>query len=163
VGFAKAKHNNKTYELKRVRYDIYKDELEYDVAGSYFRLSDQITEFSCGDGTFRNGFANVESLTGRHFYQIVYDGNTKLLKRIVARVATEKLYGSASETKRFLKDEALFVQKNGTLTRLKKDKKAILELLADKQPALEAFVKEQKLKLNKEEDIVKILEKYDGL
>ncbi len=163
VGFAKAKVNNKIHELKRVRYNIYKDELEYDVAGSYFRLSDQITEFSCGDGTFRNGFANIESLTDRNFYQIVYDGNTKLLKRIVARVATEKLYGSASETKRFLKDEALFVQKKGILTRLKKDKKAILELLADKQTALEAFVKEQKLKLNKEEDIVKILEKYDGL
>ncbi len=163
VGFAKAKHNNKTYELKRVRYDIYKDELEYDVAGSYFRLSDQITEFSCGDGTFRNGFTNAEPLTIRSFYQILYDGKIKLLKRIAAQIATEKLYGSASETKRFLKEEALFIQKNGILTRIKKDKKTILEILSDKQPQIEAFIKEQKLKPTREEDIVKIIEKYDGL
>jgi hypothetical protein len=162
VGFAKAKHNNKMYELKRVRYDIYKDELEYDVAGKYFRLSDQITEFSCGEGTFRNGFPNIESLTGRQFYQVLYDGHIKLLKRISIRIATEKVYSSASETKRFLKDEALYILKNGLLNRLKKDKKAIVELLADKQPTIETFIKLHKLKTTNEKDMILILEKYES-
>ena len=41
-------------------------------------------------------------------------------------------------------------------------KKALLDVLGDKQTELEAFIKDQKLKLSKEEDVMKVLEKYEG-
>jgi hypothetical protein len=37
-----------------------------------------------------------------------------------------------------------------------------LEALGDKQAELEAFIKDQKLKLTKEEDVLKVIEKYEG-
>jgi hypothetical protein len=161
-GTVKAKHNGKTYELAKMRYDAYKDELEYEENEKAYRFSGEITEFATTDGVFRNGFPVFESLTARSFYQVVYDGKVKLLKRTVARVQTEKLYSSATQTKRFVKEEFLYLLKNGVFTRLKKDKKALLEALGEKQDELEAFIKDQKLKLSKEEDILRVLEKYEG-
>ncbi len=161
-GTVKAKHNGKTYELAKMRYDLYKDELEYEENQKPYRFGNEITEFVTNDGIFRNGFPVTESLTARTFYQVLYDGNVKLLKRNTVRIQTEKLYSSATQTKRFMKEDALFLFKNGTVTRLKKDKKALLEALGDKQADLEAFIKDQKLKLTKEEDVLKVIEKYEG-
>jgi hypothetical protein len=161
-GTVKAKHNGKTYELAKMRYDLYKDELEYEENQKPYRFGNEITEFVTNDGIFRNGFPGTESLTARTFYQVLYDGNVKLLKRNTVRIQTEKLYSSATQTKRFMKEDALYLFKNGTVTRLKKDKKALLEALGDKQADLEAFIKDQKLKITKEEDVLKVIEKYEG-
>jgi hypothetical protein len=161
-GTVRAKHNGKTYELAKMRYDAYKDELEYKENQKPYRFGSEITEFVTNDGIFRNGFPVYESLTARSFYQILYDGKVKLLKRTTARVQTEKLYSSATQTKRFIKEESLYLFKNGILTRLKKDKKSLLEALGEKQDELDAFIKDQKLKLSKEEDILRIIEKYEN-
>jgi hypothetical protein len=161
-GSVKAKNNGKTYELAKMRYDLYKDELEYEENQKPYRFSKEITEFSTNDGVFRSGFPAIEPMTDRNFYQVLYDGNVKLLKRTTVRIQTEKLYSSATQTKRFIKDDALYLFKNGTMTRLKKDKKALLEALGDKQAELETFIKEEKLKLSKEEDILRVVEKYES-
>lgn len=161
-GTVRAKHNGKTYELTKMRYDAYKDELEYEENQKPYRFGSEITEFVTNDGIFRNGFPIYESLTARSFYQILYDGKVKLLKRTTARVQTEKLYSSATQTKRFIKEESLYLFKNGILTRLKKDKKSLLEALGEKQDELDAFIKDQKLKLSKEEDILRVIEKYEN-
>ncbi|AEI48701.1 hypothetical protein Runsl_2289 [Runella slithyformis DSM 19594] len=161
-GSVKAKNNGKTYELAKMRYDLYKDELEYEENQKPYRFSKEITEFSTNDGVFRSGFPAIDPLTDRNFYQVLYDGNVKLLKHTSVRIQTEKLYGSATQTKRFMKDEALYLFKNGAITRLKKDKKTLLEALGDKQAELETFIKEQKLKLSKDEDILRVVEKYEA-
>ncbi len=161
-GTVKAKHNGKTYELAKMRYDAYKDELEYEENQKPYRFGGEITEFVTNDGIFRNSFPVYESLTARSFYQILYDGKIKLLKRTTARIQTEKLYSSATQTKRFIKEESLYLFKNGLLTRIKKDKKSLLEALGEKQDELDAFIKDQKLKLSKEEDILRLIEKYEN-
>ena len=161
-GNVKAKHNGKTYELAKMRYDTYKDELEYEENQKSYRFSSEITEFTTTSGVFRNKIPAYESLSGRNFYQVLYDGKVKLLKRTVTKIQTEKLYSSATTTKRFVKDEFLYLFKDGAITRLKKDKKALLEALSDKQADLEAFIKEQKIKFSKEEDFLRVLEKYEG-
>lgn len=160
-GMVKAKHNGKTYELAKMRYDTYKDELEYEENQKSYRFSSEITEFVTTDGVFRNNFPVYESLSGRNFYQVLSDGKVKLLKRIVTKIQTEKLYSSATTTKRFAKEEFLYLFKDGAIIRLKKDKKALLEALSDKQADLEAFIKEQKIKFSKEEDFLRVIERYE--
>ncbi len=160
VGFVKAP-NGKKYEFTRVRYDAYADELEYDQAGKHFRLGSEITAFSCGDGTFQNGFPAIENQTQRSFYQILFDGKVKFLKRIAVRIYTEKQYGSATELKKFMKEETYFLFKNNTISSFKKDKKTLFAVLGDKETLLDSFIKEQKLKLSKTEDVIKVLEKYE--
>lgn len=155
--------SGKLQQFARVRYDAFQDELEYDQAGKYFRLAPEISEFSCGDGTFRNGFPIIDNHTKDSFYQILYDGKTKVLKKIMIRVITEKAYGSATETKRFLKEEKLYLAINGMLQAVKGDKKATMLIFQDKKEALETFIKNQKLKLSSEDDLLKVAEKYDSL
>lgn len=162
-GTVKAKHNGKTYQLAKMKYDAYKDEVEYEENQKLYRFSKEITEFSTPSGLFRNGFSSIESFTPQSFYEVLHDGNLKLLKKHFIRIVTEKPYNSATETKRFTKEETLFLWKDNKMYRLKKDKKAILELLGSKQPEIEAFIKEQKLKLSKEEDILKVVEKFETL
>lgn len=162
VGLIRTK-SGKSQQLARVRYDAYQDELEYDQAGKYFRLASEISEFSCIDGTFRNGYSEIDNHTKNSFYQVLYDGKTKVLKKIAVRVIAEKPYGSATDVKRFLKEETLYLAINGELKAIKKDKKAILLVLIDKKDQLETFIKDQKLKLSNEDDILKVVEKYDTL
>ncbi len=161
-GSVKAKNNGKTYELAKMRYDLYKDELEYEENQKPYRFSSEITEFSTNDGIFRSGFPPTESLTARNFYQVLYDGNVKLLKRNTVRIQLEKLYSSATQTKRFMKESALYLLKNGSMIRLKKDKKSLLEALSDKQAQLETFINDEKLKMSKEEDILRVVERYEA-
>jgi len=57
--------------------------------------------------------------------------------------------------------KVLYLFKDGAIIRLKKDKKALLEALSDKQADLEAFIKEQKIKFSKEEDFLRVIERYE--
>ncbi|MEZ4900662.1 MAG: hypothetical protein R2822_02320 [Spirosomataceae bacterium] len=161
-GTVKAKHNGKVYEIAKMRYDVYKDEVEYEENQKPYRFGGEISEFVTNEGLFRNGFPASESLTERTFYQVLYDGRVKLLKRTMVRIQSEKLYNSATETKRFLKESVLYLLKDGTMTRLTKDKKSLLEAFGSKKAEIEQFIKTEKLKLSKEEDILQIVEKYEG-
>ena len=163
AGLIKAKSNGKTYEMPKMRYDAHKDEIEYDQVGKLFRFtSAEINEFSTGEGTFRAGFPAVGNLTPKNFYQVLYDGRVKLLKRVYLAIQTERLYNSATTTQRFVREDALYLFKNdGEMLKFKKDKSALLDAIGtEKQADLEAFIKQNKLKLTKEEDLVRILEKF---
>ncbi len=165
-GVVKAKSNRKNYDIPKLRYDAHKDELEYDQAGSLFRFSaENVAEFTLIEGTFRAGFPAVGSLTPKNFYQVLYDGEkNKLLKRIYVGIQTEKPYNSATIIKRFVKEESLYLLKNNVeMRRFKKDKKSFFEIITDKQPEMEAFMKEQKIKFSKEDDLIRLLEKYESI
>ena len=162
AGLIKAKSNGKTYEMPKMRYDAHKDEIEYDQVGKLFRFTaTEISEFSTGEGTFRAGFPAIGNLTPKNFYQVLYDGRVKLLKRIYLAIQTERPYNSATTTQRFVREDALYLLKNnGEILRFKKDINALLDALGtEKQTDLEAFIKVNKLKISKEEDLVRILEK----
>ena len=167
AGIVKARSNRKSYEIAKLRYDAHTDELEYDQAGKLFRFgAADVVEFSTGDGTFRSGFPAANGLLPKNFFQVLYDGEKiKLLKRIYVAIQIEKPYNSASTTKRFVKEEALYLLKdNAEMLRFKKDKKSLFEAIPnDKHAELEAFIKDQKLKLTKEEDVLRVLEKYGSI
>lgn len=162
-GTVVAKTNGKTYELAKMRYDIYKDEIEYEENQKPYRFANEITEFQLAGRVFRRNFPNIETYNARSFYEVLYDGKIKVLKHYLVKVQSEKPYNSATEIKRFVKDEYLFLMKDSKMIKLKRDKKAVLDLLADKQSDLENFIKSQKLKLSKEDDIIALVEHYEHL
>lgn len=155
----------KRYEYKKLKYDTYKDELEYEHAGALFRLSSEISGFELADGqgtVFRNGFPAVDRQTKNSFYEVLYDGTTPFLKRIRTIIQQEKPYNAATTTKRFTTDETFYLLRNGVLVRVKKDKKSILAQLEDQRPLLEKFIKDEDLNLSNTEDIERLLEQYDA-
>lgn len=151
----------------KMRYDAYKDELEYERDGKLYRLGPEIKGFSflTADDkyVFKNGFPAINNQSTNSFYQVLHDGTTKLLKRHEMKMREEREYNSATTTKRFFLVESLYVLKDGTMTYLKKnDKKGLLNLLSDERKLMEFAIKEQELNFKNELDIVKLLEEYDA-
>jgi hypothetical protein len=156
--------SGKKYEVARARYNAYQNELEYMQKDKPLVLSQELIEFTLRDGTYRRGFMPIDDLTDKQFYNVLYDGTkVKLLKRVSVIIQKEKPYNSATETKRFVKNETYYLSNQGKMTRLKKDKKSLLEALSDKKDGLEAFIKEQKLRFSNENELILAVEKYETL
>lgn len=167
TGIVKAVQNDKVFDGLKMRYDAYKDEVEYEKDGKMYRLGPEITAFTLPTGDalyeFRRGFPAVGSQTENSFYRVLSDGNTKVLKRYAMKMREEKPYNSATVTKRFDLDEQLYVLKNGTMYPVKtNDKKGIMKLVSDEKNLMNYVIKEEQLNFRTEDDIVKLLEEYDA-
>jgi len=167
TGIVKAVKNEKVFDGLKMRYDAYKDEVEYEKDGKMYRLGPEITAFTLPTGDalyeFRRGFPAVGGQTENSFYRVLSDGNTKLLKRYEMKMREEKPYNSATVTKRFDLDEQLYVLKNGTMYPVKtNDRKGIMKLLSDEKNLMNYVIKEEQLNFRTEDDIVKLLEEYDA-
>ncbi len=150
-----------------MRYDAYKDEVEYEKESKMYRLGSEITAFTLPTGDalyeFRSGFPAVGDQTEKSFYRVLADGNTKLLKRYEMKMREEKPYNSATVTKRFDLNEQLYVLKNGTMYPVKtNDRKGIMKLVNDEKNLMNYIIKEEQLNFSTEDDIVKLLEEYDA-
>jgi hypothetical protein len=160
--------NDKVIDGVKMKYDIYKDELEYENEGKLYRLgAKEIVEFVMPTGDalyiFRRGFPAVEDQSTSSFYRVLYDGNTKVLKRFETKMRKEKQYNSATAVNRFVPSETLYVLKDGKMHPIKKgDRKKLLSLLSDKRSLMEYNIKEQQLDLRSELDMVKLIEEYDA-
>ena len=167
TGIMKAVQNDKVFDGLKMRYDAYKDEVEYEKDGKMYRLGPEITAFTLPTGDalyeFRRGFPAVGSQTENSFYRVLSDGNTKVLKRYAMKMREEKPYNSATVTKRFDLNEQLYVLKNGTMYPVKtNDKKGIMKLVSDEKNLMNYVIKEEQLNFKTEDDIVKLLEEYDA-
>ncbi len=159
--------DNQVHDGVPIRYDAYKDELEYEKDGKHYRLGPEVMSFSIPTGDalyeFQRGFPAAGDLTENSFYQVLHDGNTKLLKHYGKRMREEKAYNSASATKRFDDSEQLFVLKGGKMNPVKKNgKKDLLALLSDEKNLMNYVIKEEQLDFKSEMDMVKLLEEYDA-
>ncbi|HEV7347447.1 hypothetical protein [Telluribacter sp.] len=160
--------NDKVVDGVKMKYDIFKDELEYENEGKLYRVgAKEIVEFVMPTGDalyiFRRGFPAVDDQTEASFYRVLHDGNTKMLKRFETRQREEKQYNSATRVNRFVPSENLYILKQGKMHPIKKgDKKKLISLLSDKRKLMEYNIKEQQLNLKSELDMVKVLEEYDA-
>ena len=167
TGIVKAVENDKVFDNLKMRYDAYKDEVEYEKDGKMYRLGPEITAFTLPTGDalyqFRRGFPAVGDQTASSFYRVLSDGNTKVLKRYEMKMRKEKPYNSATATQRFTLDEQLYVLKNGVMHPVKtNDKKGIMKLVSDEKNLMNYIIKEEQLNFRTEDDIVKLLEEYDA-
>ena len=72
---------------------------------------------------FRNGFNALDGHKESTFYEILSDGEIKLLKNIQLKRVDEPEIGSIYSTKKLVKVETYFVFNNGELKKVKRDKK----------------------------------------
>ncbi|KAA6440953.1 hypothetical protein FEM33_04605 [Dyadobacter flavalbus] len=146
-----------------LRYDLEKDEVEYKKGTSLFRIPAGITEFSIMTGsdlyTFKSGFPAVDGYTDKSFYRVLYDGNTKLLKKYTNPIHVEK----ASATREMDEGAKLYILKNEKLNPVKlNDKNSFLKLLPDEKNKLNYVIKEQQLEFGGDDDLITLLEEYDS-
>ena len=155
--------DEKFYDGVPLRYDIVKDEIEFKKDSSVFRIADGVKEFTIPSGIdlyiFRSGFPAGKGLTNKNFYRVVYDGQTKLLKRYKSQIKEEK----ASATRTLEPDAKLYIVKNDKLNEVSlKDKNSFLKLLSDEKNKMQYVIKEEQLEFGAEDDLAKLLEEYDS-
>lgn len=112
---------------------------------------------------FRNGFTSTNGNAAKTFYQVLSDGETPLLKRSFKKILENKPYGSATVVKTFEEIHNYYLVQQGKPLKIKKDKKAILELLSDYKSELEAFIKSNNLSFKSETDLIMLMTYYNSL
>ncbi len=145
-----------------VRYNSYKDEVEFQKEGKPLVLPKEEPfsriEISSPKSTMVLLQTNDE-LSG-YFFEIV-NGKNKLYKKVKTKFndAVPATNSYASDKAAFFKtlDPVYYIKTEKGFIKKPKKLKDILEVLPDKKESLEAFFKSNNIKLNKEEDLIKVV------
>ena len=57
----------------------------------------------------------------------------------------------------------MYLLKDGVMSRIKKDKSSLLNLLKDKEAALKKYIEDQKLNLKNEASLIELIKYYNSL
>lgn len=155
--------DDRVHDGVQLRYDYLKDEVEYKAGSGLYRVSSGVTEFTIPSGvelyTFRSGYPAVGSQTEKSFYRVLYDGNTKLLKKYTNPIKVEK----ASATREMDAGAKLYLLKDGKMNPVQlSNRNSFLKLLTDERNKLNYVIKEQQLDFAGEDDLIRLLEEYDS-
>ncbi|WP_439555214.1 hypothetical protein [Dyadobacter sp.] len=155
--------DDRVHDGIKIRYDVNKDELEYKADSGMYRVSGGIKEFNLPTGTdlytFRSGYPAVADQSEKSFYRLMYDGNTKLLKKYVKPIKVEK----ASATMQMDPSAKLYILKDGKMNLVDlKNRNSFLKLLTDEKNKMQYVIREQQLDFAGDDDLMKLLEEYDS-
>jgi hypothetical protein len=153
-----------------IKYNLYTDLLQVKVAEQEYQFNIDVWEFLLPDpqtkemALFRSGFSPVPGMSEKSFYQVLYDGRTKLLLKHKKLIGTELTSIPGVKAKVFEDQKTLFIlTASGKMDKIRKKNKEILDLLEGKREELKKMVTSNKLKLVNDEEIIKVLEYYDSL
>jgi hypothetical protein len=116
-----------------------------------------------GIAIFRNGFGLIDDLSGAAFYQVLYDGKTKLLKHISASKSECYNYGGIYK-QCFKASERFYIQKSdGSLLRVDTNKELIWGVFGASQNQVKTYTSQNKLRIKRWPDVCKILQYFDSI
>ena len=155
------------FENILLKYNGYDDAIEYKHPnGTILQLAnpENFIEFKIGDDLYI--YYNNDSKLLKGYYQVLEDGKFVLLvKHVVALLDAEapKAYEDAKPAKFLPKPDSYFVLfGNSEMTEIN-HKKELLNLMIDQKDKISAFIKKNKLKTKKEDDLKQIVAYYNGL
>jgi len=159
-------------EIFSIRYNAYQDEMEVRKNGQEYSLPKTFDNTI----TFINSkkeYAVFEYVAGNSskngFFVVLFKGNKvslilkekiKLLDEVKPNTGYEKY---KPPTLKREKDKLFLAYKNNTTTKLPSKKKDFFNLFSTNSKVVEAYVKENKLGIKNQEDLIKIFQFYSSL
>ena len=117
--------------------------------------------------TFRNGFKATDgSLSKYSLVQVLYDGNTKLVKYYNTKhiEGRQPDYSTGLIVDKFITDVQFYLMNSSNeLEPVKLKKKDILKVLDSNKDKIENYADESNLSFKKEENLIQILSHYDQI
>jgi len=115
--------------------------------------------------TFISGIDGIEKYMVSNFFLAHY--NSKKIKLITKHYAVLQnvpgaTYGSKTQEYIYAKDEILYIHKDSKGIAVRKNKKSIVEALGGDKKMWEEYIKNNKLDMKKEEDIIALLKFYES-
>jgi hypothetical protein len=153
-----------------IKYNLYTDLLVVKVDAQEYQFNIDVLEFliynqePAESVLFRSGYSPVPGITEKSFYQVLYDGKTKLLLKH-KKIITEELTSTPGVKAKVYEDRPVYyiLTTAGKMEKIKKKGDSILNILADKKKELSKLAEANKLKLTVDADLVKLLEYYDQI
>ena len=135
--------------------------------GELMSVSPPAVAFSISDNNvsrlFKLGYAPTSTTDIHSFFEILVDGKIQFLKRNKKGISENKEY-SGNVVKSITDDIRYYmVIQNNIPIQVKLDQKSILPLLIDKESEVMVYLKDSKLNLKKQEDIIKLIYYYNTL
>jgi hypothetical protein len=112
---------------------------------------------------FQCGFPPIDNQNRISFYQILLNGKASLLKSVYKAIQERNNDMSGERYKEFATYENMYLLKDGTMTRIKKDKSSLLVLFQDKKEAIAKYMDDQKLNLKNEAHLKALVQYYNTL
>jgi hypothetical protein len=133
-------------------------------AGNVVKIS--LINFDGKDNTttvFKCGYPAIGKQTNNYYYQVLADGKIALLKKLYKTIETFKNDLSGEKRREFVEGTRIFVFVAGEIKEVKNDKGFILDLMNDKQAAIEKYLDLNKINFKKTADLEKLIGYYNGL
>jgi hypothetical protein len=112
---------------------------------------------------FQCGFPPIDNQNRISFYQILFNGKTSLLKSVYKSIQERNNDMSGERFKEFATYENMYLLKDGTMVRIKKDKSSIIALFQDQNQVIKKYIEDQKLNLKNEAHLIDLVKYYNTL
>ncbi len=161
--------DSNAYRGVLLRLNIYANQMEFkNKDGQILEILDpqKYDRFVIGKQAYRYANYAEGNRTIRGYLQILSDGPVILYKKLRINFQEEQkpaAYKDAQPPKFITMAPEFYLSVNGGLAEKVKSQKQVLELLKDHDPGLAAFVKQEKLNFNKEEELIKAVEHCNNL
>ena len=167
-GSVRLANGNSYKENLFLKYNIKQDELYFKGKNDEtLAFVDPVVEFTIDYKLdhlhYKNGFNGINGFTNTTFFQVLADGNVQLLKKITKTILEDRPYNSPTVNKVFADVEQYFLIVGGKPVTIKKDKKAILAAIGNKQAELETYIKANNLNVKNDNDAAKLVIYYNSL
>ncbi|WP_326981903.1 hypothetical protein VUJ46_16940 [Chryseobacterium sp. MYb264] len=151
-----------THESVPVRYNSLKDEIEFQKDGKTMVLPNEETFSKIDIVSPKSVLVRLDThddLTG-YFFELV-NGKNALYKKIKTKfidvVPATNSYATDRPASFKTLDPVYYIAINEKFVKKPKNEKEIIALIPEKKDAISQFVKSNKIKFNKEEDLVKLV------
>jgi hypothetical protein len=155
----------------KLRFDCVHNRLMLQFDGASFAAESQVREFviytksgkNKDSMTFKKGFPGIDGSTDETFYQVLVSGKATLLRLFTKTLIEEKQLVGDNGHRRLEDDERFFLLQDGAMLHLPRDKNELAEKLPAQTEPMKQFVAQQTLRMEKADDFVKIISKYNEL
>ena len=158
-----------TYDSE-LRYNIYTDAVEYKENSELFELSkNPKIQARIGEDYFYYCQFKTQRGVDREGYYILVElhDQYRIYKRYEVKIKDPvkmDVYNGTPEPGSIRKKVNYFLEENDIIVELPLDKKEILTTaFSDKSDELKQYIKKEKIRLKKEEDLVRLVAKYNAL
>lgn len=161
--------NGSKYADIPLRYNVYNEEIEFrGQNGKEFNINnpESIRELTIGDSKFIYTDCKLHKENKMLFAEVLSEGKVSLLKHHRVKLVAAKPAEShkAAQPPRLVKASPEYlIRKEDGSTQYFRNEKELVNLLADKSEEIQKLMKVQKLSVHKEEDIIAIVDFYNGI
>lgn len=151
-----------------LRYNIYNDDIEYEEGDKILAIANPLTvkRVIINETPFVYSSYIISNAEAKGYFELLSDGEVQVLKKykIVYIMGKAAQAYTTAEPPRFVSvPSQLYVKFGDSSAQNFKKAKSILKLFGDQMDEMQSYLKQEKLNIKKEGDLIKLITYYNSL